>query len=166
MPRGSQESQFSCISTAIAYITEGVKGQHHQVVSANKGLMAVVYIPLQYQHLLNTFANEESRTWSNRSEWKLSPKKDGDQRLVINLKHLNELKSEHFKMEGLHTVKAVLRRSNWMAKVDLKDALFMVPIAPSISSPPTLQVREEDIPIQLSSLWSMDRSLQRFSSHQ
>ena len=59
------------------------------------------------------------------------PKKDGDQRPVINLKHLNKfVKSEHFKMEGLHTVKALLRQNDWMAKVDLKDAFFMVPIAP------------------------------------
>ena len=59
------------------------------------------------------------------------PKKDGGQRPVINLKHLNKfVKSEHFKMEGLHTVKALLRQNDWMAKVDLKDAFFMVPIAP------------------------------------
>jgi len=58
------------------------------------------------------------------------PKKDGGQRPVINLKHLNKyVKSEHFKMEGLHTVKALLRKNDWMAKVDLKDAFFMVPIA-------------------------------------
>ena len=35
----------------------------------------------------------------------LVPKKGGGQRPVINLKHLN--KSEHFNMEGLHTVKAL-----------------------------------------------------------
>jgi len=33
-------------------------------------------------------------------------------------------------MEGLHTVKALLRRDDFMAKVDLKDAFFMVPLAP------------------------------------
>ena len=37
--------------------------------------------------------------------------------------------SEHFKMEGLHTDKALLRRDDWMVKVDLKDAFLMVPIA-------------------------------------
>ena len=59
------------------------------------------------------------------------PKKDGGQRPVINLKQLNRyVKSEHFKMEGLHTVKALLRKHDWMAKVDLKDAFFMVPVAP------------------------------------
>jgi len=40
------------------------------------------------------------------------------------------VESEHFKMEGLHTVKALLREISWMAKVDLKDAFFMIPIAP------------------------------------
>ena len=59
------------------------------------------------------------------------PKKDGDKRPVINLKSLNKyMKSEQFKMEGLHIVKALLQKSNWMAKVDLKDAFFMVPVAP------------------------------------
>ena len=33
-------------------------------------------------------------------------------------------------MEGLHTVKALIQKSNWMAKVDLKDAFFMVQVAP------------------------------------
>ena len=59
------------------------------------------------------------------------PKKGGGQRSVINLKYLNKfVKSEHFKMEGLHTVKALLQKNDWMAKIDLKDAFFMVPIAP------------------------------------
>ena len=58
------------------------------------------------------------------------PKKDRGQRPVINLKHLNRsVKSEHLKMEGLHTVKALIQGNDWMAKIDLKDAFFMVPIA-------------------------------------
>ena len=61
----------------------------------------------------------------------LVPKKGGGQRPVINLKHLNKfVKSEHFKMEGLHTVKALLQKNDWMAKIDLKDAFFMIPMAP------------------------------------
>ena len=66
---------------------------------------------------------------SNRAD---VPKKDGVQRPVINLKHLNKfVKSEHFRMEGLHTVNALIRRNDWVAKVDLKDTLIMVPIAPT-----------------------------------
>ena len=63
------------------------------------------------------------------------PKKDWGQRPVINLKSLNKyVKSEHFKMEGLHIVKALSQKSDWMAKVDLKDAFFMVPVAPNIAT--------------------------------
>ena len=36
----------------------------------------------------------------------LVPKKDGGQRLVINLKALNSfVQTEHFKMEGIHTLR-------------------------------------------------------------
>ena len=63
----------------------------------------------------------------------LVPKKDGGQRLVINLKSLNGfVHTDHFKMEGIHVLRDLLRAGDWMAKVDLKDAYFM------------LLIREED----------------------
>jgi len=55
-------------------------------------------------------------------------------------------------MEGLHTVKGLLRQHDWMAKVDLKDAFFMRP--PTLQ-PASLQVGGKGIPIQLASLWSL-----------
>ena len=59
----------------------------------------------------------------------LVPKKDGGQRPVVNLKGLNKyVQTEHFKMEGLHTVKQLVRPGDWLTKVDLKDAYFSVPI--------------------------------------
>ena len=59
----------------------------------------------------------------------LVPKKDGDQRPVINIKGLNKfVHTEHFKMEGIHILRDLLRAGDWMTKVDLKDAYFMVPI--------------------------------------
>jgi len=59
----------------------------------------------------------------------LVPKKDGGRRPVINLKRLNGfVKTEHFKMEGIHMLKSVLKKGDWMAKIDLKDAYFVVPI--------------------------------------
>ena len=59
----------------------------------------------------------------------LVPKKDGGQRPVINLKALNRLvNTEHFKMEGIHMVKDLLKPGDWLAKVDLKDAYFAIPI--------------------------------------
>ena len=43
------------------------------------------------------------------------PKKGGEHRAVINLKG-------HFKMEGIHFLKDILVRNDWMLKIDLKQA--------------------------------------------
>ena len=59
----------------------------------------------------------------------LVPKKDGGQRPVINLKTLSQfVNTEHFKMEDIHTMKDLLRQGDWLAKVDLKDVYFAIPI--------------------------------------
>ena len=51
-------------------------------------------------------------------------------RPIANLKRLNSfVYYEHFKMEGLDLVKFIIRKGDWMAKVDLKDAYFTVPVA-------------------------------------
>ena len=55
----------------------------------------------------------------------LVPKKDGGNRSVINLKALNSLiLYSHFKMEGLHLLKYLLRENNFMCKVDRKMPAF------------------------------------------
>ncbi len=62
----------------------------------------------------------------------LVPKKDGRQRPVINLKALNQyVQTYHFKMEGLQTLKDLIKPGDWLAKMDLKDAYFVIPIDPS-----------------------------------
>ena len=38
------------------------------------------------------------------------------------------VKTEHFKMEGIHMLKDLLRAGDWMATINLKDAYFMIPI--------------------------------------
>ena len=59
----------------------------------------------------------------------LVPKRDGGSRPVINLKDLNEyLQYNHFKMEGIHLLRDLMRPNDWLGKVDLKDAYFVVPI--------------------------------------
>ena len=36
--------------------------------------------------------------------------------------------TKHFKIEGIYILGDLLRAQDWMTKVDLKDAYFMVPI--------------------------------------
>uniref|UniRef100_H3AC65 ribonuclease H n=1 Tax=Latimeria chalumnae TaxID=7897 RepID=H3AC65_LATCH len=61
----------------------------------------------------------------------LVPKKDGGFHPVINLRALNEVVVyRHFKMEGIHLLRDTLQSQDWMARLDLKDAYFMVPIHP------------------------------------
>ena len=38
------------------------------------------------------------------------------------------IRSQHFKMEGIQMLKDLLRPGDWLAKVDLKDAYFTIPI--------------------------------------
>ena len=57
----------------------------------------------------------------------LVPKRDGGSRPVINLKDLNEyLQYNHFK--GIHLLRDLMRPNDWLGKIDLKDAYFVVPI--------------------------------------
>ena len=58
----------------------------------------------------------------------LVPTKNGGMRPVINLRGLHLHSPHHFKMEGLHTLRDLPKEGNWMTKVDLKDAYFMIPI--------------------------------------
>ena len=59
----------------------------------------------------------------------LVPKKSGGQRPVINLKALNQfVHAEHLKMEGIHTLRDLLRPGDWLGKIDLKDAYLVIPI--------------------------------------
>ena len=58
------------------------------------------------------------------------PKKDGGHRPIINLKRVNQfIPHHHFKMEGIHMLKDLLRQGDFMAKIDLKDAYFAVQIS-------------------------------------
>ena len=48
---------------------------------------------------------------------------------MIKLRALNRfLPKEKFKMEGLHTARSLLRKGDYLMKLDLKDAYFAVPI--------------------------------------
>ena len=53
----------------------------------------------------------------------IAKKKDRSNRPVITLKHLNQ-----FKMEGLHCVQNILKKGDYMCKLDLKYAHLSVPL--------------------------------------
>ena len=75
---------------------------------------------------MSSISQPSAGFYSNLS---LVPKKDGGQRPVINLTALNKfLQSQHFKMEGIHTLRDIIKPGDWLAKVDLKDAFFTIPI--------------------------------------
>ena len=55
----------------------------------------------------------------------LVPKKDGGHRPIINLKRLNNfVPHHHFKMEGIHMLKDLLKQGDFMTKIDLKDTYY------------------------------------------
>jgi hypothetical protein len=59
------------------------------------------------------------------------PKKDQRVRLVINLRTINPyVPAIHFKMEGLRSLRDVIRQGDWMVKLDLQDAFHHLPIHP------------------------------------
>ena len=56
-------------------------------------------------------------------------KKDGTYRMILNLKHFNKhIYYKHFKMESIQNVIDIVKPGVWIAKVDLKDAFFTIPI--------------------------------------
>lgn len=79
------------------------------------------------------------------------PKASGGFRPVINLKPLNRsVVYRHFKMEGIETVRNLIRKGDYMAKIDLKDAFLSVPVHPDDHS--LLQFRWRGVLYQFCSM--------------
>ena len=58
------------------------------------------------------------------------PKRDGGWRPIINLRKLNSyIHTPHFKMENIFSLRDILKKGDWLAKIDLKDAYLTVPMA-------------------------------------
>ena len=59
----------------------------------------------------------------------LVPKKEGGNRLVINLKPLNKfIHCQKFKIEDYRCVRNMLSRNDYLCKIDIKDAYFMIEV--------------------------------------
>jgi ribonuclease HI len=57
------------------------------------------------------------------------PKKSGELRPILNLRHLNRfLAKKHFKMETLQAIIKAVQPNDWMVSLDLKDAYLHIPI--------------------------------------
>ena len=58
----------------------------------------------------------------------LRPKDDGQYRMILNLKKLNEVSPYiHFKIETLASILTLVRPGSYMAKIGIKDAYYSVP---------------------------------------
>lgn len=66
------------------------------------------------------------------SRYFLVDKSNGGKRFILNVKSLNRfILTEHFKMEDLRTAVKLLSPGCFLAKIDLKNAYFLIPIAES-----------------------------------
>jgi hypothetical protein len=60
----------------------------------------------------------------------LREKKEGTYRPIVNLKQVNgSIAYQKFKMESLKDIKNLLLKGDFMVKIDLKDAYFVVPLS-------------------------------------
>ncbi|XP_036150166.1 uncharacterized protein LOC105830632 [Monomorium pharaonis] len=63
------------------------------------------------------------------SSYFLTPKSDGSYRFVLNLRKLNEfIRTKHFKMEDGRTAEKLISNNCYMAKLDLENAYFLIPV--------------------------------------
>ena len=89
-------------------------------------------VDLEVEKLLRKGAIEEVEPCENQflSNIFMIPKKGGERRPVVDMKDLNNfIEPVHFKMEDLSHLPSVLRRGDFMCKIDLKDAYQTIPIA-------------------------------------
>ena len=92
------------------------------------------------------------------SEIFLVPKKNGGHRPVVNLKALNRfIIEEHFKMEGFHMVKDLVKPGDWMTKTRFERCLFSGTGRPQSPEVPSISMEWQSVPVSLPTVWPMLR---------
>ena len=62
------------------------------------------------------------------------PKKNGEYRLILDLKNLNNyIKKVHFKMDGLEDIASLICPNDYLASLDCQDAFLNYSYAPGLS---------------------------------
>ena len=90
----------------------------------------ISFIEDEIQSLLRVGAIKELQTTSWEAFFSTIPNKGGGRRQIINLKYLNKfLPHLHFKMEGIPTIRDVINPGDFMFKLDLNNAYFMIPVS-------------------------------------
>ena len=89
-------------------------------------------VDLEVEKLLRKGAIEEVEPCKNQflSNIFTIPKKGGRRRPVVDMRDLNSfIEPVHFKLKDLSHLPSVLRRGDFMCKIDLQDAYQTIPIA-------------------------------------
>ena len=80
------------------------------------------------------------------------PKKDGGFRPVVNLKSLNKYTlEEHFKIEGFHMVRDLVRQGDLLAKIDLFPYRG-ASLSPEVSP---VYLEGKSVPVPVTSIWTL-----------
>ena len=85
----------------------------------------------------------------------LVAKKGGGQRPVLDLSLLNKfIPTEHFKMENLMTIKALINKGGYMINIDLTDAYLTVPMHPDSQKFLRFLWQGQSLPVCNHAVWS------------
>ena len=104
----------------------------HHKLSFNPCEIAFLYSEIERLLSMGVIVKSEPEQGQFLSNVFLRPKKNGSFRLILNLRELNKnVTYRHFKMDTLDNCINLMSPNCFMASLDLRDAYYSVPIAPS-----------------------------------
>ena len=96
----------------------------------SKEEVSIISSEIQKLKSKKVIVNTDKRAEDHISDIFTSSKKDGSHRMILNLKNFNKfICYRHFKMESKQNVLSIIKKDALMASIDLKDALYSVPVA-------------------------------------